>query len=706
LIFLSPNSGLLGAAISLPLLLLIYFLKLRRKPLRISSTILWEQAVQDLQVNVPFRWLRVSLILILQLMALAALAAALGRPAIEGVATSADRVVIVIDHSASMSAREAGPAAGAGDAEAEATSRPTRLDRAKRRAIELVGQLQRTTTVAGTRPAAMIVASAASASVVQTATSIESDLVDAINTVQPTDQPGGIDAAMELLEAVRAASSESSTPGASSEQDVVAFTDADGGDWRGLGNRIVDVTDAGIARDNVGIVAMSVRRDVEQPETIRAFARIACAGEAAVTTTVRCLFDGAVVGARSVSIPGAGARGDKQGGEAVVSFELSRRQAGIVVLAVDRADQLDSDNAAGAFIGPATTPAVLVVAPAASQGADADNFLMGFLESLGPRELRVVDLSGYESEAADARSEGRPAWRAFNLVIFDRTEPSLASVPRQPSISFGAGLPIAGLALVPPDSSLPVRALRFDTWRRGDLLMRAVALEPILMSPAPATIGAQAATSGEPGASAVRVLAAGSSGPLIAALEEPNNPPRRVVVSFALSRSNWPPDTSFAVFMANAVDLLTGRGDAAVGKSFTTAAPVVVHPAAGAGVVSIDGPATDEIAVPRDLQDANARASPDPLNLGVLARAGVYRLSGAEEGAVCVNLLDQGETLLGGPLGVEQPRRAVSAGGRGAGALLDKSRREGRREIWHWFVMGALVAAVIEWFLFARQVRA
>ena len=98
--FLSPITALIAAGITVPLLVSLYFLKLRRRQVMISSTLLWKKAIQDMQVNSPFQRLRRSLLLLLQLLILGAMLFAMARPTMQTTASPGQRVVIVIDHSA------------------------------------------------------------------------------------------------------------------------------------------------------------------------------------------------------------------------------------------------------------------------------------------------------------------------------------------------------------------------------------------------------------------------------------------------------------------------------------------------------------------------------------------------------------------------------------------------------------------------------
>ena len=66
-------------ALSIPILLL-WMLKLRRRNVTVSSTMLWSKLLRDREANAPWQKLRRNLLLLLQLAILAALVLALARP--------------------------------------------------------------------------------------------------------------------------------------------------------------------------------------------------------------------------------------------------------------------------------------------------------------------------------------------------------------------------------------------------------------------------------------------------------------------------------------------------------------------------------------------------------------------------------------------------------------------------------------------------
>ncbi|MBI3454628.1 MAG: VWA domain-containing protein, partial [Candidatus Rokubacteria bacterium] len=105
--FLSPLAFLL-LGLSVPLLLL-YFLKVRRQQRRVSSVLLWAPALRDQQASALFQRLQLDPLLLLQILALVLLALAVARPTVTLQGKGTDRLVLVMDVSASMKARDAEP---------------------------------------------------------------------------------------------------------------------------------------------------------------------------------------------------------------------------------------------------------------------------------------------------------------------------------------------------------------------------------------------------------------------------------------------------------------------------------------------------------------------------------------------------------------------------------------------------------------------
>ncbi len=95
-------------AAAIPLIVVLYLLKLRRKKRVISSTFFWTQMVQDLQANVPFQKLRWNILMFLQILIAAAIVGAMTDLGVHGSMNEGQRTIFVIDTSASMGANEGG----------------------------------------------------------------------------------------------------------------------------------------------------------------------------------------------------------------------------------------------------------------------------------------------------------------------------------------------------------------------------------------------------------------------------------------------------------------------------------------------------------------------------------------------------------------------------------------------------------------------
>ena len=121
---LAPVAAVLG--LTLPVIVALYFLRIRR-PTRIVPAIhLWPDQIRDRQANVPWQRLRPSWLLFLQLLAAAVLVAAAVQPAVQASATLARHTIILLDASASMQATDV---------------TPSRFAEARRQAGALIDQL-------------------------------------------------------------------------------------------------------------------------------------------------------------------------------------------------------------------------------------------------------------------------------------------------------------------------------------------------------------------------------------------------------------------------------------------------------------------------------------------------------------------------------------------------------------------------------------
>ena len=94
-------------ALLIPMLLLLWFLKIRRRSQTVGSTLLWSRALEDERVRSPFQKLIRNLLMVCQLLTLILLILALLRPESGSLADTSRLNVFLVDRSASMNAIEA-----------------------------------------------------------------------------------------------------------------------------------------------------------------------------------------------------------------------------------------------------------------------------------------------------------------------------------------------------------------------------------------------------------------------------------------------------------------------------------------------------------------------------------------------------------------------------------------------------------------------
>ena len=247
-----------------PLILFLYFLKLRRQPVQVPSTYLWRRTIEDLHVNSLWQKLRQSLLLFLQLLIVFLVIMACLRPGWHGETLVGDRFVFIIDTSASMNATDMAP---------------TRLEYAKKQAIAYVDQM-------GAGNVAMVISVSDSSRVEQPYTPDRRALRRAIEGIKPTNNRSDISQALRSAAAL-ANPGHSSNAADQSDQTIriaepkpakmIIFSD---GGYETipqffLQNLTAEYIPVGKeTATNVGIVGFTAQRNPEKPDQVQAFARL------------------------------------------------------------------------------------------------------------------------------------------------------------------------------------------------------------------------------------------------------------------------------------------------------------------------------------------------------------------------------------------------------------------------------------------------
>lgn len=173
--FFAPAAFLGGVALLLAILT-TYLLRPRRPPRRVSSTLLWLAALNDIQAQQPWRRIPPSVLLVLQIAALAALIGALARPFVLSTDSSGPFSIVLLDASASMQASDVGP---------------SRFEIARQRVGQAIDALEPSQQLA-------LVSLDAQPRVVAPPTSDRSQLRQALGTIEPTTRSANLPAALSL----------------------------------------------------------------------------------------------------------------------------------------------------------------------------------------------------------------------------------------------------------------------------------------------------------------------------------------------------------------------------------------------------------------------------------------------------------------------------------------------------------------------------
>lgn len=673
--FLAPVAFWIAAA-ALPALLILYFLKLRRREQVISSTLLWKRAVQDLQVNAPFQRLRKNLLLFLQMLVLIAAIVALARPMVKTDISGEKSLVILIDRSASMNSSEAGGR--------------TRLELAKEQAVRHVKALNRTGAAwlswFGAAPAqtqAMLIAFSDRASVVSPFTTNTADLSRLIEEIEPSDGRTDVREALQLAEAYMTQTVLEQTP-ESAEQSSTILLVSDGalGDLRDVAPRAgaVKLVRVGETDDNVGITALRLQRSYERPEALGVFVQARNFGAAAIETDVALYVDGRLRSVRPIKLAAAPAPAPAesddslarapesalvddraQASSADISFDLELENAALLEARLSRPDALDADNRAYALAPAPRRLRVLLV-------SSGNFFLEKVFRYLPLERFDYMTPEQYESAALQLiETDGRSI---YDVVIFDKH--ATQRLPTGGYIFFAATPQIEGVRAT---GAAENQAMIW--WDETDPVLRYVALDYVF---AAKSITFEAPREAE-------TLVEGARGPIFSRFSKDGS--QYLIVAFAVEDSTWWSQRSFPIFAYNAVSYLGGVGLAAASEPVRPGEALRFALTPGATQGTLLRPDGKRISLTPDDTGAVRYAGAN--------RVGVYSMEGAPEdrSRIAVNLESAAE-------GDIRPRGEVTLG------QLRLTASEGIRsatpEIWRWFVGAALAVAMIEWYIYNRRV--
>lgn len=710
-----PSWASLLLLLVLPALIILYFLKLKRKPLSVPSTFLWRKSIEDLHVNSLLQWLRQNVLLLLQLLTVIALLYGVMAFRLHGKGGTGERYIIMIDNSASMAATDVSP---------------SRLEWAKADALkEIDGYTD--------DDYGMVIAFNSGAEILQSFTSNRGLLRQAVRDIAQTQRTTRIEEGLSLadslanpLRSTEDVASQPDNPEPGKERTYVPVTGvatevhlfSDGrfrdlsdealaglnsrmaGNESALGNLAVNLHLAGKTGaenvDNVALVTLNAVRDDRDGSRLLVFARALNYRSQAVTTTARLeVFAGGKlrnVYDKSIDLPArrpaAAAKGEGDSGEpdapgdASVVFEVPDTDAsGDYVLHAalrDVHDALPLDDEAWLVVGVVRKARVLIAGP-------PNDVLQKFFDA--PEVREIADVTYIDANALTTDGYRRPALDGmYDLIIFDRCAPAdEREMPRSNTLFIGRPPPpwkreslqtIDGPQITGWKADQPVmRDLRALYTVEVDQAFRLTGLPPrtpLLIE------GRQSGGGRDTDAALLVALNRQAFTDLVLAFPILNDKGEW--------NTTWPLQASFPLFLRNVLYTLGNLTEAAAEEPVQPGQVKVLRPGVAVRRIEVAGPG----GVNHTLRRAEGETRPD-FAFGATERVGVYRATWDGGGrAFAVNLLDAEESNI-------EPRAVVRFGGEQVVAGKGGGQP---RELWKLFALLALAALMLEWYIYNRRV--
>jgi hypothetical protein len=420
---LSPAAlGAIGAAAALATVAL-YVLKLRRRPVAVPFSPIWQRVLRDKEASELFSRLKNVLSLLLQLVLLALVVLALGDPRPAAGAHEGRSIVVLVDASASMQATDVAP---------------NRIERAKTKIGELASGL-------GSADRMLVAKMDATTVPLTTMTSEPSEILDGLHRLSATDTRADVARGLAFaLDALRGAQNPEIVvvgDGAMDANDPARSVD--------LGHVPLRFVPIGKSSRNVAITGFSVRRYPLDASRYEVMLEVTNTNDTRADVELTLLGDGNVVDVSRLSL-GPNERlprfyTDLGGASRALEARIRLADGGV--------DMLPADDRAFALMPERRRAHVLVVSPGSTY-LDAALLLDEYLE------VTTVAPGAY------------PVAGNFDVTIFDGVAP-------EPPAHGGV------LYLNPPEAGAPVKVGRaitdfgFDTWDRKSPLLRWMAVDNV-----------------------------------------------------------------------------------------------------------------------------------------------------------------------------------------------------------------------------------
>lgn len=359
--FLAPVALAFSAII--PGIVALYFLKLKRREREVSSTWLWRPILRDRQANSLWQKLRVSLLLLVQILAALALILATTHPFVIVKAATAGNTVILLDATGTMQATDVAP---------------SRFAAAKEEARKLIGQMPAggsMSLVLLTRSPQILVANAKD----------RDALRQALEGAQPTAGDGDIGQAMALANSL--------LRGREADGQIILIGS---GHYRGAGEIQpsavpVSFVPVGAPAPNLAVSTLTTRLVEGQH---MAFAQVTNFGPAAAAATPEFWADGQLVGVEQQNL---------ESGESHAFSWAVPKDARELEVRLPAPDSLALDNRAWVLAGGQQRSRILLV-------SEGNPFLLRALGLIPGAQVTVTAPKDFA--AGD-----------YDLYVFDRAKP-------------------------------------------------------------------------------------------------------------------------------------------------------------------------------------------------------------------------------------------------------------------------------------------